>query len=209
MQSASWRGQLRSRGYLPHFESECIPQIVTFRLADSFPKSVLAEWEMELATIAKERAAIEIRNRIEKFLDKGVGALWLGYPKIAELTQNALLAFNGERYLLHSWVVMPNHVHVLITPNASHSLSGILHSWKSFTAVKANHVLGRTGAFWQKESFDRLVRDERHFVQATMYIEHNPVKAGLCSSPVEWRYSSANLYSRKIFHKGMVSCVGE
>lgn len=110
-----------------------------------------------------------------------------------EFMQQALLCFNEQRYCLHAWIVMPNHVHVLLTPRSGESLSQILHTWKSFTANKANAALGRTGAFWQREYFDRFVRNEEHFSAAIEYIENNPVKAGLCQTPVEWRYSSASV----------------
>ena len=86
---------------------------------------------------------------------------------------------------------MPNHVHVLVTPSSGHGLSDIVHTWKSWSAKVANRVLGRTGVFWQREYFDRLIRDERHFAAALSYIEENPVKAGLCDSQQAWRYGSA------------------
>jgi REP element-mobilizing transposase RayT len=86
---------------------------------------------------------------------------------------------------------MPNHVHVLITPQASHTLSSILQSWKSFTAKKANAVLGRSGSFWAPEYYDRAIRDEAHYANAVAYFEMNPVNAGLCNEPEQWRFSSA------------------
>lgn len=112
-------------------------------------------------------------------------------PRIASTVQNALLFFDGRRYRLHAWVVMPNHVHALLTPLAGWELGQILHFWKSFTANECNKLLGRHGKFWQKESFDRYVRDERHYHNAVAYIERNPVKAGLCEKPEDWRWSSA------------------
>jgi hypothetical protein len=72
-----------------------------------------------------------------------------------------------------------------------YSLSQILHSWKSFTAKKANTLLRRQGVFWQEEYFDRLIRDQKHFETAIFYIENNPLIAGLCQSPADWYYSSA------------------
>jgi len=96
-----------------------------------------------------------------------------------------------QRYRLHAWVVMPNHVHVLVTPLHDYSLSSILHSWKSFTAKEANKLLGRGGAFWLEEYFDRAVRDENHFRRVIEYIDYNPVKAGLCVQPEDWPFTSA------------------
>jgi REP element-mobilizing transposase RayT len=86
---------------------------------------------------------------------------------------------------------MPNHVHVLFTPDAGFKMSAISHSWKSFTANQCNKVLKRTGRFWQKEPFDRYIRNERHYNNALAYIENNPVKAQLCETPEDWLWSSA------------------
>jgi len=86
---------------------------------------------------------------------------------------------------------MPNHVHVLFTPTNTHSLADILHSWKSYTTHRANRILNCQGKLWQEESFDRYIRDERHFTAAVEYIEANPVKAGLCVRNEEWEFSSA------------------
>src|SRR2546429_8975150 len=74
---------------------------------------------------------------------------------------------------------MPNHVHVLVRPAMEHKLPDILQSWKSFTAKEANKVLGRTGEFWQAESFDHIVRDEQQLQKVTLYIQENPIKARL------------------------------
>ena len=86
---------------------------------------------------------------------------------------------------------MPNHVHVLITPLEDAHLPEIMHSIKSFTAKKANAILGRSGAFSQRESFDRYIRNADHFRSVIRYIENNPVKARLCTSPEHWKFSSA------------------
>ena len=97
-----------SRGYLPHFDGGSIPQTVTFRLADSLPKAILDRWENELATMPEARASLERRERIEHYLDSGAGQCWLARPAIAETVENALLFFEGQRYELEAWVVMPN-----------------------------------------------------------------------------------------------------
>jgi REP element-mobilizing transposase RayT len=86
---------------------------------------------------------------------------------------------------------MPNHVHVVMTPLSDYSVVQIVHSWKSYTATHANRLLDRRGAFWQEDYFDRLIRDEPHFIAAVRYVEENPVTAGLCAAPEEWPFSSA------------------
>ena len=125
------------------------------------------------------------------FLDSGYGSCFLRDQRLAEIVEVALLHFDGHRYALHAWCVMPNHVHTLFTPTIEFTMSQIVHSWKSFTAHQCNKVLGRTGRFWAREPFDRYIRNQRHFLNALTYIEDNPVKAGLCGKPEDWRWSSA------------------
>jgi len=203
--ASSWQGPAfehrgwTSRGYLPHFDSPHVLQSITFRLADAVPRHVIAKWKEELRLVGDEPAsdprAIELRRRIEKYEDAGHGACYLRNPRVAEIVEGALLHFDGIRYRLLAWCIMPNHVHVLIEPIPGFPLAEIVHSWKSFTANQANRILGRTGEFWQREYYDRFIRDERHLRAAIEYIENNPVKAGLARSPEEWRFSSA--YARR------------
>jgi REP element-mobilizing transposase RayT len=180
-----------SRGYLPHFDGGNIPQTVTFRLADSLPQAILARWENELATMLEARASVERRERIEHYLDSGAGQCWLSRSGVAETIESALLFFEGQRYELDAWAVMPNQVHALFTPMAGHTFPEILHSWKSYTSNEANKLLGRGGEFWYPDYYDRFVRNAKHFVRAVEYIEMNPVAAGLCRRPEDWPYGSA------------------
>jgi len=180
-----------SRGYLPHYEGGEIPQSITFRLYDSLPQTLLDQWRDELERLPEDKRQTERRKRIDAALDAGYGECWLRDPRIGQRVEDALLHFDGQRYRLHAWVVMPNHVHVLATPLHEYSLSSILHSWKSFTAKEANRLLGRNGAFWLEEYFDRAIRDETHFSKVIEYIENNPVKAGLCVTPADWLWGSA------------------
>ena len=166
-------------------------QTLTFRLFDSMPQSVLEMWEAELRLLPNIDADKERRKRIDAYLDKGYGSCFLRDNALAEIVQNALLHFDGQRYALHAWVVMPNHVHTLFTAKPGFELGKIAHSWKSFTATECNRVLNRSGIFWQREPFDRYVRDKQHFMNTVRYIENNPVKASLCFEPTEWRWSSA------------------
>ena len=112
--------------------------------------------------------------------------------RVAGKVEEAMLFFDGSRYRLEAWDVMPNHVHAMLTPIAGWELGQILHSWKSYTSKESNKLLGRSGEFWQKENFDRYVRDERHYCNAIAYIEDNPVKAGLCEKAEDWKWSSAH-----------------
>ena len=181
------------RGYLPHFDGGQIAQTVTFRLADSLPKKVLTQMELELSHLKIREADIERRKRIEDYLDKGQGSAWMKQPEVARVGENALLYFNGARYKMPASVVMPNHVHALLIPLEPFLLEDIVHSWKSFTANEPNRFLKRTGEFWQAEYFDRHIRNARHYFAAVDYIEQNPVKAGLCQRPQDWPFSSARI----------------
>jgi len=118
-------------------------------------------------------------------------------PQIASIIQDSILFFDGTRYKLHALVVMPNHVHALLTPVTGWELGEILHSWKSYTATECNKLLRRNGEFWQTETFDRFIRDEKHYYNAIAYIENNPVKAGLCENPEDWPWSSARRRKEK------------
>ncbi len=174
-----------SRGYLPHVDVPGLFQSITFRLADSLPPDVLER-------VAQQALDdVERHKRIETLLDVGHGECWLQRQEIAGIVQNALFHFDGERYRLIAWCIMPNHVHVLIETRAGHPLAAVVHSWKSFTAKAINQSLGRSGEVWQREYFDRYIRDDRHLQAAIDYIESNPVKARLARSAESWRFSSA------------------
>lgn len=182
-----------SRGYLPHFDGGEVSQFVTIRLHDSIPAHVLRQWMMELEQQESDesvRSAI-LHRKIEAFADQGHGECWLRQPEIAEIVEQALLHFDGERYRLSAWVVMPNHVHFLMTPLSGHSLSKILQSLKTWAAKCANNALQRKGQFWMPDYFDRYIRNDKHYGDVVAYIENNPVKAKLCGEASEWRFGSA------------------
>jgi REP element-mobilizing transposase RayT len=181
------------RGYLPHLKEAGGTYFVTFRLSGTLPKEVLDRFEEEHRRLRekKERShqVLTLSTRIDEYLDAGHGESFLARPEIADLVRNAFLHFDKVRYDLHAWVIMPNHAHALLTPKGGHTLSAILHSWKSFTGSEANKILQRREqAFWQRESYDHVVRDENEFCHFVEYIRANPVKAGLCREPREWFY---------------------
>jgi REP element-mobilizing transposase RayT len=126
-------------------------------------------------------------------LDKALyGPLWLKDPRVATLIAETIRT--GERdwnyYRLHTFVVMANHVHILIEPNVS--LAQLTQRIKGVTAPAANKILGREGnRFWNEESFDHWVRNAAEFIRIKNYIEQNPVTAGLAKSPQDWPWSSA------------------
>ena len=183
-----------SRGYLPHFDGGELAQFMTFRLFDSLPKAVLIQWKEDLKLEKSAEAESIMRRRVEAYLDQGHGSCYLRNVEVATMVQSALLFHDRLKYRLSAWVVMPNHVHLLCTP-LGHSLAQIMHSIKSFTSSEANKMLNRKGRFWQKEYFDRYIRNARHYAKVVAYIENNPVKANLCKRASDWPFSSA--YFRK------------
>ena len=175
-----------SRGYIPHFDHADVAQMITFRLADSLPRERLDQIEKSVGCDDAPK-----RRQIEFFLDQGYGSCALRQPQVGSMVEAALLHFDGRRYRLIEWVVMPNHVHLLVELFPEWLLPEILRSWKSFTAHEANRILGSVGQFWQEDYFDRFIRDLKHFENARQYIRENPVTAGLAKLPEDWPYSSA------------------
>ncbi len=174
---------IHNRGYLPHLKAAGGNYFVTFRLADSLPAPILRQ----LDEVPEEQRS----KQIEQYLDAAHGECWLRNPDIAEMLSQVLQKFQGERYHLHAWVIMPNHVHMLVEPVTGSSLSEMLQGIKSVSAHEANRLLRRQGEFWQKESYDHLIRDDADRARCVEYIAQNPVKAGLAKTAEEFRFSSA------------------
>jgi len=120
------------------------------------------------------------------------GPLFLRQPRIEQIVADSLRrGAELGHYHLGAWVIMANHVHVLLRPNVPPSR--LLHSLKGFTAREANKALSRTGeAFWQAESYDHWVRDDQELVRITAYIESNPVRAQLSARAEDYPWSSAS-----------------
>ena len=185
------------RGYLPHCDKPGLVQLVTLRLMDSLPASRRGEWEHLL----KIEASRERRKELESYLDRGVGQCWLRDPRVAGVVEEAMRFHHGKRHELLAWCVMPNHVHVLVHV-WDWPLAKMLQNWKSITAVKANRILGRSGAFWQREYWDTFMRSEEQEKTAIRYTEGNPVKARLCRASEDWPFSTARFrdkYRRLVF----------
>ncbi len=168
-------------GNLPHWRQDAVTYFVTFRTADSLPQEKLKLWQTEKNEWLKQHPEPHDKEtkrkfyekfpeRIQKWLDQGYGECILGKEECKAIVENALTHFDGDRYELDEYVVMPNHVHVIVTPKNGYALSGILHSWKSYTASKINKRIGKSGSFWQKESFDHIVRSPEQLERIRAYI---------------------------------------
>ena len=183
-----------SRGYLPHLDAAEVIQAITFRLADALPRKVIDGWRRELercGTPEGGQAEQELRERIARFEDAGHGDCVLRDPSCAEMVQDALLFFDGDRYRLLEWCVMPNHVHVVVHCRKGTPLGDLVKSWKIHSSRRINQMLGRRGSLWALDYHDRYIRDLDHLANARNYILRNPVKAGLCRKPEDWPWSSA------------------
>ena len=183
-----------SRNHLPHWQQEGARlYFVTWRLADSIPQEKLDRHHEErnawLRRHPKEswdgKVEAEYHRlfsaKIDRWLDAGSGSCVLREPENAAILKSALLHFEGDRSAMVSFVIMPNHVHLLFVLRPGWRLEEVVHSWKSFSAKQINRRTGRGGVLWQKDYFDRLVRDSEHLGNCVRYIRTNPEKAGLRS----------------------------
>jgi REP element-mobilizing transposase RayT len=172
------------RRRLPHVDLVNRPLFLTWRLHGSLPRN---RYFTETMTSGQAFAAMD------RVLDQGrSGPLYLRRDDITTLLVDAICyrEQHMQHFELHSYVVMANHVHVLITPRVE--VSNLMQSLKRYTARKANQILGLTGRpFWQEESYDHVVRDGEEFRRIAGYIEMNPVRAGLVTTPEEFCWSSA------------------
>ncbi len=167
--------QIRRRR-LPHWQQDRATYFVTFRLADALPADVVATLEerRRLGTLSDDDWAW-----FDRYLDAGSGCGLLAQPDCAALVADTLRHFDGQRYNLGDYVIMPNHIHVLVQPTGTSSLGSILHGWKSYSAHQLQQIGCANGAVWQRESFDRLVRDQAELERFRSYILKNPETAKL------------------------------
>jgi carbamoylphosphate synthase large subunit/REP element-mobilizing transposase RayT len=179
-----------TKRHLPHWEQRGATYFVTFRLADSIASDVLAQWREERALWLKIhpppwdwKTACEYMRRFEEereqWLDQGHGSCLLRRRDVQEIIVKNLNHFDGRRYVIDAFVVMPNHVHIIVKPLEPNSMSTILHAWKSYTGSRINALLGRKGPLWMAETFDTIVRDSQHLAACRQYVSRNPRQANL------------------------------
>ena len=202
-----------SRGYLPHYDDAAALQSITYRLWDALPADVVARLEEEALGDDRHREAIE------RHLDAGHGSCVLREAANARIVLENWHHFEHLKYRLHAWVVMPNHVHVLVEPLAGYANGDIVQSWKSYTAKRILHgsaggspavgkLAGQRPALpaerhvWQPDYYDRFIRNERHFAAAVEYVHQNPVKAGLVEQAEAWPWGSAREWERRQLARG-------
>lgn len=194
--------------FRPHWSQAGAVVFITFRTADSIPREVLHRWEREkqdwlrnrgldpglhwsdvLPTLSpkdKDDFYKEFNRCREVFLDLCQGQCLLRQPELAQIVADSLLHFDGQRYRMGDFIVMPNHVHLLAAFATAETLKEQCDSWLHYTAVQINRKIGSKGKFWQQEPFDHLVRSIEQYEFLRQYIADNPIKAHL--QPGEFLY---------------------
>jgi REP element-mobilizing transposase RayT len=200
---------VRDGANLPHWYQPGVTYFVTFRTEDSIPAATARTWHLrradwlyrhsidandsgwhnELRRLDRESQRYFHETFSREYLeslDRGLGACPMRDPALAQQVADSLMHFDGQRYVMSDFIVMPNHVHLLYCLLTDNELEAVCYSWKKFTAGKINRKLCRHGRFWQEESFDHLVRNPEQFAAIQRYIAANGVNASL--SPSEYYY---------------------
>jgi type I restriction enzyme R subunit len=170
---------------LPHWQQGDAWIFVTWRLAVSLPLTKIREWQRDRELFFKNHPEPwtddifkayrkQFTDEIEEWLDRGIGECHLKNKEVRRIVSESILYFDGQRYDLDCFVIMPNHVHLLLRPLAPHKLSDIIKTMKSFSARELNKILKREGPLWQRDYYDRLIRSAKQFSWVRSYIEKNP-----------------------------------
>jgi hypothetical protein len=196
---------------LPHWTQAGALVFITWRTADSMPRCVIADWvrfrndwlerrgidptdenwRVQLAKLPRElqdQFQALVFERWESRLDECHGKCVLRCSELSGIVADSLLHFDGDRYVMADFVVMPNHVHVLAAFPSEDDMKKQCDSWKHYTAVRINRQLKQKGRFWAVEDFDHLVRSEEQLVQLRQYIADNARNARLREGEY-WHYS--------------------
>jgi len=177
---------------LPHWQQQQSTIFITFRLGDSVPASLLNTWQEERRQWIKhhpepwspqesEDYHRRFTTRLENWLDQGHGTCLLRDNEPRRILAEAIRGRDGDDYLVHSCVLMPTHVHCLVTIPLSQALPTTVQNWKSISAHRINRHRNKSGKIWQRDYFDRIIRDFDHYERAMNYIRNNPMKAKLSS----------------------------
>lgn len=186
---------------LPHWQQGEVAIFVTFRLADSLPKQLLDSWLAARDTFLTSHPKLwdeatkaifhsQFSDKLDEYLDAGHGCCALLDSVIAKIVSDRFHQFDGQRYHLWCYVIMPNHVHVLFTPESRAALAVIIGGWKGVSSRLIHKAgLSTLNPFWQPEYFDRLVRSPEHLEMIRTYIRENPAKAKLKAGVILWERS--------------------
>ncbi|HUP62894.1 MAG TPA: transposase [Thermoanaerobaculia bacterium] len=165
---------VHKRSRLPHWRTAFGYYFVTFNLFDAIPRWARA------------------RPQADEALDESRGACFMRDPRVAKIVASSITHFDGERYALLAWCVMPNHAHVVFSLAREHWIDDVVQTWKGYSAKEANKLMERTGTFWMEDYFDRSIRDSRELHATIEYVLNNPLKAGLR----DWAF--VKLYAERV-----------
>jgi putative transposase len=192
-----WRGDFWNyERNLPHWRQPGVTYFITFRLNDSLPAEVVEqakrerdEWERRILehrnllpeSLQEDYIAWQRRTwrKMEAVMDECHGSCILRQPDIRQIVADALLFFEGQRSSMHSFVIMPNHVHLAVVALGDYQIEDVIKSWKGYTARVINEKQQRKGQMWQEDSWNRIIRDDKHWLKVMRYIANNPSKAHL------------------------------
>jgi putative transposase len=186
---------------LPHWQPREETFFITYRLAGSIPKNIIEDLKVGYLSEkgkpenqtqeAKELIREAYFETFDEQLAKNLNEPhWLKKDEIAHVVMQSLLFRNNIHYILWCVCIMSNHVHlVLSTLPESPLLNVILQNHKKFTAVTCNKLLNRSGSFWTAESFDTIIRNEKHYYRCINYTLQNPVKAGLVKHWMDYKWT--------------------
>lgn len=202
------KGKYKRRD-IPHWDIQDARQHISFRLSDSLPHKQLETLKKQVEEYPPIKQNYYLHREIEEWINRGVGSCILKIPELAQCVIEAFNSLNEERYHLYEWVIMPNHVHVLIKEFPQNPLCDIVNSWKHYTSRRFDIILKNLktsnrypkgyieniintfqGHYWIIDYWDVLIRSNRHFRMESNYIANNPVKAGLVEKPEDYRWSS-------------------
>ena len=168
-----------THGHLPHKSQRGKIYALTFRLADALPPQVIDAYLERLDHMPDRVEEHEpylrtLRAHLMEALDAGHGTCLLRQPPLRDILKQTIAHHDGRTCDVHAYVIMPNHVHLLLELYPGEHITNVVGSIKRFSALKINQHVGRTGRLWQSEVFDRLVRSYRHYVHTVRYIYNNP-----------------------------------
>jgi putative transposase len=203
------------RGHLPHYYPNDAVFFITFRLTGSLPRSAIRDIRDDLNMHNKRlQKKLDWEHRFTNYdraLEKAKqNSQWLLDKRAADKVASAIHYQDGKDYDLAAYCIMPNHVHVVFgigdhgifeTIEQTHTLSDkkisqIMHSLKGYTSKEANRILGRSGPFWEDESYDHVIQNDYELERIVSYILDNPVKSGLVENREDWKWSYSRFHTR-------------
>ena len=176
--------QITPGSHLPHWAQGHSTQFITFRLADSLPQDKLLEikqsrqqwlndhpkpWDTD-TTMQYD----SLTQTCDKWIDAGYGECILQYVEVRDIVVQTIMYGDKDEYDVMAFVIMPNHVHVILAVRDGHSLQDIVGKWKRVSSHRINKLLGREGSVWERDAFDRLLRSYKDYTNKVNYIIDNP-----------------------------------